>query len=94
MRGRSEGFFDQGEGLGWGLDLAFELGVFSGAEHLFEGGSGDVAGGDQFPSRDQKLRADGDFGHGLPAIKDVVVVVEVAAGGHRVHAMELEVLGE
>ena len=71
------------------MDLAFELGVFGGAKHFFEAWAGNVAGGDQFSSGNEGLRADGDFWHGLPGFEDVVVVVEVAAGGHRVHAVKL-----
>ena len=75
-------------------DCAFQLGVFYGAEDLFEGRARVVAGGDEFAAGDERTRAHGFRRHGLPAFADKLPMVEVAAAGEAIHAVEGEMLIE
>jgi len=68
---------EQGQSFGFRRDRAFQLGVFDGVEHLFEGGAGLVAGGDQLATGEERRGADGFFGHGFVALADKVPVVDL-----------------
>ena len=75
-------------------DCSLELGVIYCAEDLFEGWAGVVSGGDEVAAGDERLGAHGFWRHGLPAFADKLPMVEVAAAGEAIHAVEGEMLVE
>src|ERR1019366_5988941 len=63
-------------------------------EDFFKGGSGFVAGGDQIATGDERLGAEGFFGHCGKMLTDELPRIEMTGAGERIHAMESQMLGE
>ncbi len=95
MRGRrAEAVVEELEGLGGGVNGAFELGVFGGLKHGFELGAGRVAGGDEVAAGDEEGGAGVFLGLGFVLLLREVVEAEVAVAGAAVQPVESEVLIE
>ena len=85
---------DEGERFVAGVNGTFELGFFYCVEDGLELGSGRVTESDEVVAGEERGGADFVGGHGMEALGGEAVVVEVAAGGETIHAVEGEVLFE